>query len=417
MVYSKNATPNAWRKVRIGDICEITSSKRIFANEYRDFGIPFYRSKEIIEKQAGKNVSTELYIEESRYKEIKERFGAPQEGDILLTSVGTLGVPYVVGKEDFYFKDGNLTWLRKFKETDSTYIYYWLLSPLGKAQIDQKSIGSTQKALTIEALLKFEIDLPDLQTQQTISAILSAIDAKISNGRAINHRLEQMAQAIFKSWFVDFEPWGGVMPNNWQDSHLDSFISFQEGPGIRNWQYVPKDGVKFINIRCIQDGDLHLDTANMISCEETKGKYSHFMLNEWDIVVSTSGTLGRYAIVRKEHLPLCLNTSVIRFMPKRMFSDFSYILSYLTSAEFFEHLQTKASGSVQANFGPMHLRQIKMLIPSDDVLLEYHKAVFPLTKKIVHNRCESQNLSVFRNTLLSRLMSGEISVSAFGSKR
>jgi type I restriction enzyme S subunit len=230
----------------------------------------------------------------------------------------------------------------------------------------------------------------------------------------INNHLEQMAQAIFKSWFVDFEPFGGVVPEDWQTVPLDSFVAFQEGPGIRNWQYVVENGTRFINIRCIQDGDLRLDTANMISDEEANGKYHHFLLNEWDVVVSTSGTLGRYAIVRKEHLPLCLNTSVIRFAPKDSFEHFSYIFSYLTSQEFFNHLQTKASGSVQANFGPMHLRQIEMLVPPKSVLRDYHNMVFPLIENIVENRRLSQQLSTLRDTLLPRLISGELSVADVG---
>jgi type I restriction enzyme S subunit len=229
-------------------------------------------------------------------------------------------------------------------------------------------------------------------------------------GGAVNHHLEQMAQVIFKSWFVDFEPWGGVQPTTWAIKPLEDFILFQEGPGIRNWQYVPDGGTKFINIRCIQDNDLSISTANMISNEEAKGKYAHFMLNEWDVVVSTSGTLGRYAIVRKEHLPLCLNTSVIRFTPKISFDHFSYMFSYLTSNEFLGHLQTKSSGSVQANFGPMHLRQIEMVIPDDETLKNYHQTIFPITQQVVENRRQSQQLALLRDTLLPRLMSGELSV-------
>ena len=95
-----------WKEYRLGELCSISSSKRIFAEEYKSFGIPFYRGKEIIEKQKGTNISTELYISESRYEEIKNKFGVPQKGDMLLTSVGTLGIPYIIKDETFYFKDG-----------------------------------------------------------------------------------------------------------------------------------------------------------------------------------------------------------------------------------------------------------------------------------------------------------------------
>ena len=133
-----------WREVKLGQVCEITSSKRIFASEYKVTGIPFYRGKEIIEKQKGNSVSTELFISESRYEEIKTKFGCPEAGDILLSSVGTLGVPYVVKNEQFYFKDGNLTWLKNFKDLNSKFLYYWILSTECRHQIDTKCIGSTQ---------------------------------------------------------------------------------------------------------------------------------------------------------------------------------------------------------------------------------------------------------------------------------
>ena len=90
--------------VKLGDYCDITSSKRVFASQYVSEGIPFYRSREIIEKKEMKNISEPLFISEELYNSFKDNFGVPQKGDILLTSVGTLGIPYVVQDEEFYFK-------------------------------------------------------------------------------------------------------------------------------------------------------------------------------------------------------------------------------------------------------------------------------------------------------------------------
>ena len=93
---------HGWREVRLGDVVDIGSSKRIFYGEYIDKGIPFYRSKEVIEKHNRKKISTKLHISKGRFEEIKNKFGAPISGDILLTSVGTLGIPYIVeSEEDF----------------------------------------------------------------------------------------------------------------------------------------------------------------------------------------------------------------------------------------------------------------------------------------------------------------------------
>jgi len=126
-----------WKKVKLGEVVDIGSSKRIFYKEYVDRGIPFYRSKEIIEKHNRQEISTTLFITEEKYNEIKNKFGVPQERDLLLTSVGTLGIPYIVKKnEKFYFKDGNLTWFKNFKEDlFNKFLYYWFLSPIGKKNL------------------------------------------------------------------------------------------------------------------------------------------------------------------------------------------------------------------------------------------------------------------------------------------
>lgn len=175
--------------VSLGDICTISSSKRIFAKEYKSEGIPFYRGKEVIEKHNGNNVSTELYISKERYEEIKSKYDVPGKGDILLTSVGTLGVPWLVDEEDFYFKDGNLTWLRCNEKILSGYLYLWLNSAEAQNQIDAKCIGSTQKALTIETLNKFQITLPSLELQEKIVSVINPIEARINSNKKINENL------------------------------------------------------------------------------------------------------------------------------------------------------------------------------------------------------------------------------------
>lgn len=235
-----------------------------------------------------------------------------------------------------------------------------------------------------------------------------------------NKNLEQLIKYIYINWFEEFEPFKdkdfydtklGSIPVGWDVKPLQEFIKFQEGPGIRNWQYVEEDGINFLNIRCIQNNDLVLDTANMISKEEANGKYAHFMLNEWDLVISSSGTLGRYAIVREEHLPLCLNTSIIRFTPMHSFDHYAYVYSYLTSRGFYHYLLTMGSGSVQLNFGPTHLKQIDLIVPPENILKKYNDLIFPLIEQMVTIKSEISKLTKLRDTLLPKLMSGEIDVS------
>ena len=178
-----------WSKVKLGEIAFITSSKRIFAREYQKEGIPFYRGKEIIEKHNGNSVSTELYISKKRYDEIKSKYGVPVPGDILLSSVGTLGVPWLVDEEKFYFKDGNLTWLRCNEKCIPKFLYLWFNSAEAKNQIEVMCIGSTQKALTIDALNKFNVSLPPLEVQKRICNVIYSIMDKIRTNDEINRNL------------------------------------------------------------------------------------------------------------------------------------------------------------------------------------------------------------------------------------
>ncbi|MEO7344226.1 MAG: restriction endonuclease subunit S [Methylotenera sp.] len=154
-----------WEEKPLDKLVTITSSKRVFYSEYVTSGVPFYRSKEIIELHNSGSTNSELFITVARFNDINDKFGAPQENDILLTSVGTLGIPYKVKKTDrFYFKDGNLTWFKDFTGMPSVIIYCWLKSNIGKEQLDSITIGSTQAALTISGLKQILFKLPPKET-------------------------------------------------------------------------------------------------------------------------------------------------------------------------------------------------------------------------------------------------------------
>lgn len=190
-------------------------------------------------------------------------------------------------------------------------------------------------------------------------------------------------------------------------------IFFQEGPGIRNWQYVyDGQGVNFINIRCIQQEHyLDLSNASQISKEEAYGKYGHFLVEPGDILISSSGTLGRYAIARPENLPLCMNTSVIRFKPLKDSETYAFVYGYLTSREFYSHLTSMSTGSAQVNFGPTHLKKIEIPMPSSEAIHAFNRQALPLINSMIALHSENGRLVVLRDTLLPKLMSGEIDVS------
>lgn len=160
--------------VSLDTVCSLASSKRVFADDYSETGIPFYRGKEITLKQFGKPITEPLYIEKEHFTSLKEKYGIPTKGDILITAVGTIGNSYFVRDEEFYFKDGNIIWLKDFKRNLNYYIYDFMQTKIFKQMLDGICIGSTQTALTIVALSNLQIKLPkksflDEYTKQSIA--------------------------------------------------------------------------------------------------------------------------------------------------------------------------------------------------------------------------------------------------------
>ena len=151
------------KKVPLSQLATVTSSKRIFLADYVEEGIPFYRSKEIITKSNFESIEKPLYITEERYSDIKEKFGVPVSGDLLITSVGTIGFVHMVNDDDgdFYFKDGNLIWIKNLLQQNLAYfLFFKFRTPEFKEMLNSVAIGSSQKALTIETVKKIEIEIP-----------------------------------------------------------------------------------------------------------------------------------------------------------------------------------------------------------------------------------------------------------------
>lgn len=151
--------PEGWEVVSMLEVANISSSKRIFAKEYKEEGVPFFRGKEISLLSKGDNFKTEIFISKERFSQLKEDYGVPQKDDILLTSVGTIGNTYLVEENDeFYFKDGNLTWFSKYKTSiNGKYLKTWFASKEADYEINNIKIGSTQQAITISSLNEIKI--------------------------------------------------------------------------------------------------------------------------------------------------------------------------------------------------------------------------------------------------------------------
>lgn len=157
---------NDWIKRRLGDISEVTSSKRIFRHDYVDSGIPFYRTKEVVELSKKRDITTELFISNNKYAEIKDKFSAPRKNEILLSAVGTIGISWVIDDDrKFYFKDGNLLWIKQLNSIDPYFLKYYLDFLFIKG-IKNITSGTAYRALTIEKLKEFRIYCPARISEQ-----------------------------------------------------------------------------------------------------------------------------------------------------------------------------------------------------------------------------------------------------------
>ena len=188
------------------------------------------------------------------------------------------------------------------------------------------------------------------------------------------------------------------LPDGWSIQPFDELVYFQEGPGIRNWQYV-ENGVPFVNIRCLVNGKLDRQAMSKVATQEAFGKYRHFLLDVDDYVVSSSGTLGRIATVQESDLPCMLNTSVIRMRPRSDQLDRGYLKYYLLSDYYQSQVLSFATGSAQLNYGPMHLRQMFIVLPPLSEQRAIADILGALDDKIELNRKMSETLEAMARAL------------------
>lgn len=392
-----------WKEYKLGDITEITSSKRIFYSEYVDSGVPFYRSKEIIDLFNRREIQTELYISEKRFEEIRQKFGVPLSDDILLTSVGSLGIPYKVKQGDkFYFKDGNLTWFRNIdkKIILPEFLYTWLCSNVGKQKLDEVTIGSTQAALTISGLKTIDILLPDLKIQYSIATILSSLDDKIDLLHRQNATLEKMAETLFRHLFVE------QAKEEWEEYSLLDVIELVGG-GTPNTSISEYWNGK---IDWLSGGDIASNHKSIIISSEKQiselglNNSSAKLLPQFSTVISARGTVGKYCILAK---PMAFSQSNYGVKPKY---NECFFFTYLLISFSVDELQSAAYGSVFDTITTNTFRSIKINLPEGNVIKDFEKNIKPYFNKILNNQTQIRTLTNLRDTLLPKLMSGEVRV-------
>lgn len=293
---------------------------------------------------------------------------------------------------------------------DANFVYYAMLI-LGKKL---NCISKTSTAVPIvnkSSFSSYTISLPGLEEQRAISAVLSTLDDKIAYNTKINHHLEQMAQAIFKSWFMDFEPFGGVMPDDWwMGTFADVTSSIYSGgtPNTRKEEYW--NG----NLPWLSSGETRnhfiISTEKSIT-EEGVNNSSTRLAHRLDVVMASAGqglTRGQTSLLLFDSY---INQSVIVISGAYPF----YVFLNL-SGRYEELRAISDSSSIRGSLTTKMIAQFPALVPTGTTLQEFSSLVAPLIDQIENNLRESVRLSDIRDTLLPRLISGELSVAEIVAK-
>lgn len=418
MNLSDTQIKNGWKIVGLGDVSELTSSKRIYLSDYVSSGVPFYRSKEIINLSLGADISDVLYITGEKFNEIKNRFGTPKIGDLLITSVGTLGVVYRVKDENFYFKDGNLIWFRNFKEeVNSEYILYSLKSEDTQNRLMGIAIGSSQKAFTISALKNFKILLPSLDVQNNITKFISTYDYLIENNNKRIKILESMAQKLYTEWFVKFKfpghekvkmvdsgsPDFGMIPEGWCILKILDIGKVVTGktPPTSNQEFYGGETL-FIKTPDIHGNIFITDSIQTLSSKGVENQKSK-TLPPKTVFVSCIGTIGSVGITSKNSQT---NQQINAIVLKNN-NDYVYLYIFLSSLK--EMLVNLGSnGATMGNVNKDKFENINLLYPERKIMdsfFEHSKDVFD---EILNLQKQNINLKKSRDILIPQLVSSKI---------
>ena len=397
-----------WRTYKLGELVTIKGGKRLPKGVLLQSAPnhhPYIRIRDLGKTRILELDSTYEYVDDITQKSIARY--VVEKGDILLSIVGTIGLIGIVGESlHLANQTENCVKLINLNKVDRLYLYYYLSSKIGQIEIQKGIVGAVQAKLPIKNIENIEISLPPLAEQKRIADILSAIDDKIELNRRINANLEQQAQALYKSWFVDFEPWGGVMPKDWREGTISDIVDLLNGFAFKSSDFVEKGLYKLITIKGVQDGNMSLNGADCLDIIPPKMP-QWCKLKKEDILLSLTGNVGRCCLVDTENC--LLNQRVAKLHPKEEYNRL-FVYALFRQEDMKARMISIARGTAQMNLSPIETGKLPLIIPSNEVLKDFGNRFNNIIHTLTNNIVESSYLAQLRDTLLPKLMSGEITV-------
>ena len=315
---------------------------------------------------------------------------------------GNFHIQYFKGKFNAYQRTYVIESLNENK-VDTKYLYYALKTCL--LHFKQISQGSATKFLTAKILNSFELPIPEIEIQKKIARTLGNIDNKIKTNKAINENLEQQAQAIFKSWFVDFEPFNGEMPHDWIVSRLGDIAS------IKTNSFSP-----------VKNPDAQLEHYSIPAYDEQKYpvfesaagvKSNKYILSKNSVMISKLNP-----DTKRVWRPMCLSELAVSSTEFIIFEAFNpayrdFVFSIIDSAAFSDWMCAHTTGSTNSRqrTTPSATLEFQVAFPDEKTITDFCAIVTQMYDTIALNICENQMLAQLRDSILPKLMSGELDVS------
>lgn len=341
-------------------------------------------------------------ISEEDYQKIIKR-SPVEQWDILFSMIGTIGITYLEKNIDIDYACKNMGIFKFNGDKDKAYwLYYYLQTPQAKEYILGHLRGTTQQYLPLGSLRDFPVQVPSTETRNLITSILRNIDDKIALNAKINENLEQQAQAIFKSWFVD-------NPNDNRitcraDEYFDISIGKTPPRKEHHWFSNNSDDMVWVSISDMGSCGTFIENSSEYLTKEAVKKFNVKTVPENTVILSFKLTVGRVAITANT---LTTNEAIAHFKTdnKRIVE---YLFCYLKQ---FDYQSLGSTSSIATAVNSKIIKGMPFIIPTNDEITNYHKLVSPMFLEILKNQRENQRLSALRDTLLPKLMNGEIDVS------
>jgi type I restriction enzyme S subunit len=402
----ENNIPESWVETTLGEISKVQTGpfgSQLKNEQYITGGTPVITVEHI------KDFRISDFDYPSVTNEDRDRLSKYllKEGDIVFTRVGSVDLSaYVSKKQDGWMFSSRMLNVRPTNQIDSKYISYFFRQPLFRSYIFRISVGATMPSINTGILKSIPISYPPLPEQKAIAQVLTAFDDKIELLQAQNKTLEAMAQTIFKEWFGKYQI-GDELPEGWKEDSLDN-IALEITRGFTT-SYVEKSNI--INLNQKVNKGKKLDKQHFKYYPVDTIVPGNKFIKKYDILLNSlgQGTLGRVHLYKEntKNVVADQHVSILRFN-----NDLSYyvyqILASKSGQYRLENEITGSTGMLMLNIG--RVRDFKIIVPTKEKLELFKKSLDPIYGKVEINNSQIQSLTKTRDTLLPKLMSGQVRV-------